>query len=141
MYVLLRCIYVGCCLLHSHMVRFVCSTTKPELAPPHFICIVLYFRRELSTQRRSELRSRSSHQKSTLTVVVSILSPEYQGLILLIWFTLIPAWINNHIPDKVSDEITYPSQKLHTGDMKASRIFVKISCVAMFLFQTTCSTS
>ena len=31
-----------------------------------------------------------------------------QGPLLLIWFTLFPAWISNHMPSKVWDEITYP---------------------------------
>ena len=30
------------------------------------------------------------------------------GPLLLSWLTLIPAWISNHMPNKVWDEITYP---------------------------------
>ena len=41
-----------------------------------------------------------------------------QRLLLLTWFTLIPAWISNHIIGKMWDEFTYPFQNLNSATVE-----------------------
>ena len=62
----------------------------------------------------------SVHDLNLMKKNRSVVIPDSQVPLLLIWINGYPAWLSDHIPSKEGDEITYPFPNFNGATVEAS---------------------